>query len=165
MQWCKLHNNFRNTPAMKSIAKGMGERGVAAAYRLLEVMTERCGSGERYNPTLVLEPPCDADWLAGELFIPDPLEPYDGGITADEVLKCLDGFASNGLIYLGEESRTRIFRNATTKRDEPRSVRYPSITLIDFEEHLDEWTERKRSAIQKVMAESGKKRITLGTQK
>src|SRR5579863_28756 len=103
MQWFKHHNDFRNTAAMKRIGQSLGDRGIAAAYRLLEVMCEQCGSGASYNPVLTLEPPHDMNWLGHEIFFPDEMEAYNSGISTKETQEYIENFACSGLIMLGEQ--------------------------------------------------------------
>jgi hypothetical protein len=164
MQWFKHHNNFRNSPAMLAIADSLGERGVAAAYRLLEVMCEQCGAGDNYNPVLTLAPPRDALWLGREIFIPNPEEPYDNGISKKETFDALEGFACASLISLSEELCDRSVKDGSGKWI-PTKISFPAIRLLGFEEKLDEWTERRRRAVSKAMAKSGKTKVTLGTRK
>jgi hypothetical protein len=167
MQWFKHHNNFRNTPAMRMIADYLGDKGVAAAYRLFEVMCEQCGSGEDFKPTLILIPPRDLSWLGRELLLPTEDETYGIGTlpaTDEETQKVLNVFAKAGLIIQEKAMVRRGFRdgagNITT-----REVPFDSITVPGLVENVDEWTQRKRTAISKAMAHSGKKKVTLGTPK
>jgi hypothetical protein len=149
---------------MQSIERSLGERGVAAAYRLLEVMCAQCGSGEDYKPVLVLMPPRDLLWLGKEIFIPNPEEPYDGGITGEETKDFLEAFACAELIQMSSELTDRIVKDESGKWT-PIKIAFTAVKLVGFEEKLDEWTERRRRAVSKAMAKSGKTKVTLGTRK
>jgi hypothetical protein len=166
MQWFKHHNDFRRSPAMKRIGESLGDRGIAAAYCLLEVMCEQCGSGANYSPVLVLEPPHDVNWLGHEIFFPDEMEAYNAGITIKETESVLSNFVCSGLIYLDEKRCGRTVQNEKTGKWETKEIVFPTIELIGFEERLDEWTEREIKKARKTgIVKPGTPRVTLATMK
>ncbi len=57
MLWFKHAHDLRNSPAMKFIQRELSDEGFAAAIRLIEVLTYRCGTGTRFNPVLI-KPTC-----------------------------------------------------------------------------------------------------------
>jgi hypothetical protein len=88
MRWFKHLSDARNNPKLKRIEKKLGEAGYARAFKLLEVVAERGGTGGGFQPRIGLKDShTDLEWLADEW-----------GITAREAKKTLDLFASLGFI-------------------------------------------------------------------
>lgn len=106
MLWFRHNNDMRHRPEMKSIATRLGAHGVAAAYRLLEVWCDHCGSGENFNPTMTLGGPRNLQWLADEILLPDE--------TCDEETACTEvGYGDNDQILretLAQRSAERLQR-------------------------------------------------------
>jgi hypothetical protein len=70
MLWFRHFTNARHNPKLRAIEKKLGEVGSARAYKLLEIVGERGGSGKDFAPRLDLnEPHTDVGWLADELGI------------------------------------------------------------------------------------------------
>jgi hypothetical protein len=145
MLWFKHHNNFRNSPSMKWIKKRLGDAGVAAAYRLLEVICERCGTGEEFNPVLTLQGATSKMWLAEEILTPENGDSYSDGFVTEEQL---DGFLAvcerSGLV-----ERTTWEGDGSTWDDDkgvwvPGKVVLEQINIPSMFNLLDEHTARER---------------------
>ena len=139
MLWFKHWHNLRNSPPMKYIRAVKGDEGVAAAYRLLEVMTERCGSGANFNPILMLAPPYTEHWLACEILTPD--EDYMAEPSTKQLTDMLDVFETGGLIQLGNETGQGRIKDKDGKW-QPGEVTFTTLELCNFEEMQDTWTAR-----------------------
>ena len=148
MRWFKHSGTFRNSPPMKYIQRTIGEHGVAAAYRLFEVMTERYGVDNDFSGSLILSPPTTELWLAQEICTPDPdhEDSYGRGHVSDEQLqKYLGIFHGAGLIIYD----TVTDHNGQTQRgdgswgpaDSP--LVFKRITVPNFRDQADEYTARK----------------------
>jgi len=144
MLWFKHWHNLRNSPAMKQIQRELGDPGFAAAIRLLELMTQRCGSGATFNPVLTLGPPTTKRWLGEEIITPTD-EGYGDFVDAKTTEKYLDVFNTAGLIERGS-----VTVQGATKNEKGAWVEGPvtfeTIALVDFEEIQDRWTARIQHA-------------------
>jgi hypothetical protein len=138
MQWFRHNGNLRNAPHMKHIQRKLGDSGYAAAMRLIEVMTERCGSGKSFNPVLTLAPPTSQSWLAEELF---PNRGEDAN-SVEELNAFLNEAQFAGLITLTFVNGKEHFFNRAKDAWEEREVKFPTVQLLNFEEFADVWTAR-----------------------
>jgi len=143
MKWYKHDADFRNTPTMKSIRRRLGDRGCAAAYRLLEVMTGHCGSGESFKPELALSQSRSMYWLAEELGITVENEYTETEtVSPSKCLEVLEVFANEGFINLKKEPA--FSQNPETSKFDvpiPNSCIYV-IEMPQFASMRDEYTER-----------------------
>lgn len=150
MQWFRHNNNFRNRPEMRYITNALGAHGSSAAYRLLEVLCDLCGSGEKFNPTLVLGSPYTPGWLANEILLPDETDDTEadelGNAYADRSVERLKRFLSvfegASLIAVGE-----IHQQGRVQQDDGKwvvkdDVAFMTITLLCADGLLDAWTSR-----------------------
>jgi len=133
---------------MQHIKRELGDRGTSAAYRLLEVMTERCGSGDKFDPVLKLVAPTDTLWLGREILSPKDEPEFSVGpipATLKETDSVLSLFAAAGLIELGQieigEGMPIRQSDGTYKT---RKEVVTTIQLKNFEGMLDEWTFRRQ---------------------
>jgi hypothetical protein len=144
MLWFKHWHNLRSSPAMKQIQRQLGDAGFAAAIRLLEVMTQRCGSGEKFNPVLTLMPPTTKRWLGEEIITPTD-EGY-GAFVADKTIEeYLDVFNLAGLIARGSVTGPGAVKNEKNEWV-ASEVTFETLELLDFEELQDRWTARIQHA-------------------
>jgi hypothetical protein len=151
MLWFKHWHNLRNAPPLKYIQNHLGDHGFAAAIRLLEVLTERCGSGANFNPVLTLSAPLTDWWLANEILSPELLDrdPYtdaaDDWIEPTKRLEeYLSVFAFGGLINRGIVTAPgQCHENGKLVEKE---VTLQTIELCNFEEMQDTWTARFQHA-------------------
>jgi len=143
MLWFKHAHDFRNSPAMKQIQRKLGDEGFAAAVRLIEVLTYRCGSGTRFNPVITLCPPTTELWLAQEI-LTAPVDAEDEGTDyspADHINEFLNEFVLAGLIVCKHIDGQKPVQ--TTEGWEHRPCKWLTIQLVEFEEFMDVWTARK----------------------
>ena len=144
MLWFKHWHNLRNSPAMKQIQRQLGDPGFAAAIRLLEVMTHRCGSGASFNPVLTLAPPTSKRWLGEEIIT--PVDEGYGDIVRDKTIEeYLDVFNTAGLIQRGSVTGPGSIKNEKNEWVESE-VTFETVELVDFEEIQDRWTSRIQHA-------------------
>jgi hypothetical protein len=151
MQWFKHKGTFRNSPAMRYVAEVAGDRGVAAAYRLYEVMTERFGVDDDYSGSLMLSRPLTLRWLGREIttkpFDEDNAYYYDPTAVEDaDVLKLLATFHDAGLILLTSKvtPTVRTGEDGVEVGDKPE--RFYTITVPGFAtDCADEYTARRRA--------------------
>jgi hypothetical protein len=149
MLWFRHNNDMRNRPEMKHIANALGAHGVAAAYRLLEVWCDLAGSGENFDPTLVLSGARGEQWLAQEILLPD----YDddressNGVpdfyrSTKRLQEFLVQFELAGLIELGTcmTAGWRIDENG--KKVSSDAMEFQTITLLAADGILDSFTSR-----------------------
>lgn len=144
MLWFKHAHDLRNSPAMKQIQRKLGDEGFAAAIRLIEVLTYRCGSGTRFKPVLTLCPPTSMAWLAREILTYDPNddpEAPDDYSPVNNVIHFLNEFTLAGLIVMGSADGS----NRVQVNDEWKTVpcKWTTVQLVEFEEFMDVWTARK----------------------
>jgi hypothetical protein len=144
MLWFKHWHNLRNSPAMKQIQRQLGDPGFAAAIRLLEVMTQRCGSGASFNPVLTLAPPTTKRWLGEEIITPID-EGYGAHVPEKTIEEFLDVFNTAGLIARGSMTGPGVVKNEKNEWVESE-VTFETLALIDFEELQDRWTARIQHA-------------------
>jgi hypothetical protein len=130
----------------------MGDRGVAAVYRLYEVFTERFGVDNNFTGTLRISPPYSEQWLANEILTPseeDREAPYFSGHSDTDELRDFLGVCDvAGLIELkvteaevyqaAEDDGTQTV--ATGKKHKWMTVTIPGFALL-----ADEYTARKRT--------------------
>jgi hypothetical protein len=139
MRWFKHDHNFRNTPAMKQIHRMYGNAGVAVAYRLLEVMTEHCGTGEKFRPELTLHLCRSPLWLAEELGVTEEREYGADMADAGKCVEMLKRFAEFGFITLQAEPSFN--QNPETLKFDVPDPKNKIYTIgMDFAEMKDEWT-------------------------
>lgn len=70
MRWFKHFADARRNPKLRLIEKKLSEAGYARAFKLLEIIAERGGSGQAFKPRLDLRlPHTGMPWLADELGI------------------------------------------------------------------------------------------------
>jgi hypothetical protein len=155
MQWFKHHNNFRRSPAMQQVAILMGDRGVAAVYRLYEVFTERFGVDNNFTGSLHLYNTTLETWLANEILIPPPDEdwgPFLSVAAARERLTDLKRFlgvcSDAGLIELSIDE-SEVWESddddGTHKVKSNERHKWMTITIPGFAALADEYTARKRT--------------------
>ncbi len=137
MLWFKHSHDLRNSPAMRQIQRKLGDEGFAAAIRLIEVLTYRCGTGSRFNPILKLAPPTSEIWLATEILTYDV---DDDSNPLDHLNHFLNEFAFAGLINTGQVAGTVTFWEDGAWVT--ANVKHTTITLVEFEEMMDTWTSR-----------------------
>lgn len=144
MLWFKHDRNLRNSPSMKLIHRHLGDAGFAAAIRLLEVMTERSGSGTKFDPVLKLASPTTKKWLANEICTPDEDgDPYGTGghVTDKQFETVLNTFHEAGLIRRGTVTLPGTAQNEKGEWVEG-NYSFETIELCEFEEMQDTWTAR-----------------------
>jgi hypothetical protein len=149
MQWFKHHGSFRNKPQMKYVSNILGEHGVAAAYRLFEVMTERFGVDNDFSGSIILSPPFTEHWLAQEICTPDAdhANKYHPTLVSVEQLNLyLSTFDGAGLIVYDTVT------GAGSRQDEkgmwqdaPTPMTFKRIRVPGFVDLADEYTARKKS--------------------
>lgn len=144
MKWFKHDSDFRQRPYMKFINRRLGAEGVAAAYRLLEVMAESLGKAENKAGTLVLSVPYTELWLAEELGLFDE-DAYHSDPSTKKLRQVLTVFNQSGLIEL----RTKKEDGSTTLDESnavvPAEGKFTTITISGFVGMVDEYTARKLS--------------------
>jgi hypothetical protein len=145
MLWFKHNRDLRDSPAMKQIQRRLGDAGSAAAYRLLEVMTARCGSGEQFSETLILASPNNRTWLAQEICRcqDDYGDPW---VSDDHLEKFLDVFAESGFIQRGVIHAPAQTKDETGKWVDEPNADFETIRVLRFEELQDTWTARIQHA-------------------
>jgi hypothetical protein len=149
MQWFKHHGSFRNKPQMKYVSSLLGDHGVAAAYRLFEVMTERFGVDNDFSGSLLLSPPFTEHWLAQEICTPD--EGHENQyhptlVSVEQLHLYLSTFDGAGLIvYDTETGPGRAQDDKGTWQPTPEPLTFKRITLPGFVDLADEYTARKKS--------------------
>jgi hypothetical protein len=116
MHWFKHFTDARHNPKFRAIEKKLGEAGYARAWKLLEIIGERGGSGKDFAPRLDLnESHTDLGWLADEMEIDRRSAKFTLGVFAK--CKFIDPAAYQGnILYV------------------PKMV-----------EHRDEWTRKCQS--------------------
>jgi len=144
MLWFKHMHNLRNSPAMKQIQRQLGDPGFAAAIRLLEVMTQRCGSGANFNSVLTLATPMTKRWLGEEIITPID-EGYGAHVPEKTIEEFLDVFNTAGLIARGTVTGPGVVKNEKNEWVEAE-VTFETLALVDFEELQDRWTARIKHA-------------------
>jgi hypothetical protein len=153
MLWFKHKGTFRNSPPMRYIADALGDRGVAAAYRLYEVMTERFGLDDDFSGTIVLSRPLTLRWLGREIATPtkDGANCYDPTLVTDEeVLKLLAVFHEAQLIDLTSQVDESIIVGDDGVEKEAGQHRFYSITVTSFRKDCaDETMQRKANKAHK----------------
>jgi hypothetical protein len=151
MLWFKHHNNFRNNPSMKVIKKHLGDAGIAGAYRLLEVICERCGTGEEFNPVLTLGGATDKRWLGEEVLLPTNAEEFGGVgfITQKEIDDFLSTCAFAGLIERGSWSGPGRTWDDTKQGWVDGTVTLETITVPGLYNMADETTRKYRAYAKK----------------
>lgn len=115
MRWFKHFNDARRNPKFRRIEKRLGEAGYARAFKLIEVVADRGGTGQNFNPTVDLK--CqhtDLEWLAEEL-----------GIKPAEARRTLDLFAAVHLI-------------------EPEAWKKKQVCIPQMVAYRDEWTRKRQ---------------------
>lgn len=127
MLWFKHFNNARHNPKFRAIERKFGEAGYARAFKLLEIVSERGGTGKDFSPRLDLNlPHIDLSFIADQLEI----RPSSTKITLDHFAKCNfidpDAWRQNVIYipqmieYIDEWTRKRQSRNSGAT---PESVR------------------------------------------
>src|SRR2546426_4373847 len=149
MLWFKHHSTFRNSPQIKLIQSRLGAEGVAAVYRLYEVMTEHFGRTVKNEPVLTLSSPYSEWWLAEELYVysdPDEDNPYDNGAPEPDVSKLrkfLRQFEQAGIIVYRVEKGP----GTTTDDDgtvvEKKDLSFTTIRLLNFAGQVDEYHQKQ----------------------
>lgn len=139
MLWFRHSHDLRNSPAMKQIQRRLGDEGFAAAIRLIEVLTYRCGSGKTFNPTLTLAPPTSFAWLAREI-----CTPYD---EDDNCQQSLTDFINEaqlaGLITMDTVDGIEwVAPPPGGDAWQEKPVKHFRIRLTEFTEFTDVWTAR-----------------------
>jgi hypothetical protein len=150
MLWFRHNNDFRSTPQMKFITKALGAHGGLAAYRLLEVVCERCGSGEKYDARIVLAPPYTEEWLANEILLPDEDDPdnneYDTSAqpTVKRLRRYMDIFYQAGFVLPGSHTGAGKMKNVETGLWEDTEATFATVEIVGFDGLMDAWTARKK---------------------
>lgn len=150
MRWFKHFTDARHNPKLRAIEKKLGEVGSARAYKLLEIIGERGGSGKDFAPRLDLnEPHTDVGWLADELGI----DRRSARFTLSVFSKCkfIDPVAYQGNIvyvpqmieYLDEWTRKRRPRDSVAtpeplRSNSPQSKSQRSESEVDKEVEGDD---------------------------
>jgi hypothetical protein len=115
LRWFKHFTDARHNPKLRRIEDELGEAGYARACKLLEIVGERGGSGEKFNPRIDLKSsPTDLRWLACELKIPE------------------------------EEARTTLNLFASVRLIDPKSWRRMIVYVPQMKAYVDEWTQRRQ---------------------
>jgi hypothetical protein len=127
---------------MKQIQNRLGAEGVAAVYRLFEVMTEHFGRCAKNQAVLTLEPPYSEFWLAEELGVMDDDHFYGRSPDIKQLRKFLSEFEHTGLIDLSEDTRDGYELQGDGSK-KPKPVTFLTITLPNFAGLVDEYTARK----------------------
>ena len=95
MLWFKHMSDSRRNPKMFGAQRALGEAGYSRYFKLLEVVAERGGKGEKFRPEVDLNSPATGlEWLA-----------YEWGIEVGATRETLDLFATLGLIDEGAWSQ------------------------------------------------------------
>jgi len=138
---------------MQHVAMVMGDRGVAAVYRLYEVFTERFGVDNNFTGTLCLSPPYSETWLTNEILLPTAeqvQEPYsDGHATTRDLREFLGVCVDAGLIELKvDESEVwqRAEDDGTKNVASGKKHRWLTVTIPGFCALADEYSSRKRTS-------------------
>lgn len=145
MKWFKHDSDFRQRPYMKFIQRRLGAEGVAAAYRLLEVMAESLGKDDNTAGTLTLSPPYTDLWLADELGL------YEGdSYSADypsvkKLNQFLNVFQLTRFVELGETTVDGVEISEDEGKLSATKVSFRTITVPGFVRMIDEYTARKIS--------------------
>jgi hypothetical protein len=149
MQWFKHHGAFRNKPQMKYVSNALGEHGVAAAYRLFEVMTERFGVDNDFSGSIILSPPFTEHWLAQEICTPDAEHEnkyHPTHVSVEQLHQYLSTFHGAGLIvYDSVTSDGQTQSEDGSWGPSPGPLTFKRITLPGFADLADEYTARKKS--------------------
>jgi hypothetical protein len=154
MQWFKHHSNFRNSPAFKFIANNMGDRGVAAVYRLYEVFTERFGVDNNFTGSLLLSPPYSEHWLANEILTgEEELNDYENPtgnllpVTTQALRHFLGMCESAGIVTLKRQECgvVEVSEDGESKPTGKKQV-WLTVTIPGFASLADEYTARKRTS-------------------
>lgn len=127
MRWFKHFADTRRNPKVRAIERGLGEAGYARAIKLLEVVAQNCGAGEKFKPRLDLRKPITNEtWLAEEL-----------GVEVKALEETLKIFSAVGFI--------------DTKAFEHRVISIPQML-----EYRDEWSARSsRATHEQLPSDSG----------
>jgi hypothetical protein len=134
---------------MKYIAGELGDRGVAAVYRLYEVFTERFGVDDDFSGSLFLSPPFSEQWLANEIFTPsddERMQPYfSGNSDADELPGFLSICETAGIIELKRQESEALTMNEETGVNEPtgKTRVWLTVTIPGFAKLSDVYAHRK----------------------
>lgn len=142
MLWFKHAGAFRNSPAMKLIHRRHGPFGTAAAYRLLEVMTERYGADGDFSATLTLASPFTENWLETELL---GEERNDSLWQPPELADLLSTFDEAGLIVFDSVTGPGWVSGPDGERVERESVNFLRIHMPNLRSQADEYTARRAS--------------------
>ncbi len=127
MKWLKHFCDSRHNPKFRRIEKKLGEAGYARAWKLLEIVAERGGTGEKFSPRISLKRAhTDLEWLADEL-----------GIKPSDARKSLDLFASVSLI-------------------DQKQWRKRLIYIPQMGDYKDEWTRKKQRSNSGATPEKGR---------
>jgi len=134
MHWFKHTGVLRNSPQMQHIFEKQGHYGTSCAYRLMEVLTQRSGSGKKFNPVLMLAAPYTLKWLAKEVIGQVWDESYGGygGMRAGSENEIID------LLNLFTEAGLTVIKNLGNGEH--------TVTLANFDEMQDTWTARHQHA-------------------
>jgi hypothetical protein len=149
MLWFRHNKDMRHRPEMTYITRQLGVHGVVAAYRLLEVWCDLCGSGEKMSATLTLANARNMQWLANEILLPDGDDerevdengvPYPNRSLA-RLEQYLTEFEMAGLIEQGTAFGPG-WNVVDGKKIVGDTLEFKTITLLAAEGLLDAWTSR-----------------------
>src|SRR5439155_2128669 len=149
MLWFKHHSNFRNSPQIKLIQSRLGCEGVAAVYRLNEVMTEHFGRTVRNEPVLTLSSPYSEWWLAEELYVyndRDEDNQHDNGAPEPDVKKLrkfLAIFQQAGIIVYRVEKGPGATTDGEGAVVVKKDLSFTTIRLLNFAGQVDEYNQKK----------------------
>lgn len=116
MLWFRHFNDARRNPKFRAIERKLGESGYARAFKLLEIVSERGGTGKDFAPRLDLNlPHTDLRFLADELEI----RRRSAKITLEHFARC--------------------------KFIDPDAWRQNVIYIPQMTEYMDEWTRKRQS--------------------
>lgn len=127
MRWFKHFSDTRRNPKVCAIERGLGEAGYARAIKLLEVVAQACGAGDKFKPRLDLRKAITNEtWLAEEL-----------GVEVKTLEETLKNFSAVGFI---------------DAKDFKRRV----ISIPQMLEYRDEWSSRgSRATHERLPSDSG----------
>ena len=125
MRWFKHMADSRHSPELRAATKKLGEVAYGRAFKLFEIVAQRGGKTDSFDPFIDLDDSCtNLSWLADEL-----------GISKNETRKTLKTFASLRII-------------------DPDSWITNRIAIPQMKECLDEWTSRRLRASSRVNPEN-----------
>ena len=117
MRWFKHFSDARNNPKLHAIEKRLGEVGYARAFKLLELVAERGGTGEAFTPRISLNNlHTNLSWIADAL-----------NINVRAAKSTLKVFADVRLV-------------------DPHEYSQGTIYIPQMREYLDEWTRKRQSS-------------------